>query len=290
MKKISIFIGVCLIILVASCGNFTFIPEVKIDDPITEAIKSKLPREISGMVFVGANQQGYNEYQHEATSMVFVFIPGGTFKMGSNESEYEKPVHEVTVSDFLISKYETTQGVWQEIMCNNPSYFKKGDDYPVETVSWEDCYEFCKKTGLKLPTEAEWEYACRAGTTTKYYWGDEDDGDYLWNYKNSDNTTHTVGEKKPNGYGLYDMSGNVWEWCLDWYHRNYFEAIAEHKPNQDKITTRENPQGPFHGRYRVLRGGSWDYCRNNCRSACRAFDEPKYRSVCMGFRCAASIK
>ena len=301
LLKVNLYLVVCLILLVSSCGKSTFVPDLKTDNP---TVKSKLPREIKGMTFAGVNQQGYNEYLNEATGLVFVFIPGGTFKMGSNETEYEKPIHEVTVSDFLISKYETTQSLWQKIMGNTPSYFNKGGDYPVEQVSWEDCREFCKKMGLRLPTEAEWEYACRAGTTTKFYWGDIEDGDYMWYYKNSGIITHPIGEKKPNGYGLYDMSGNVWEWCSDWYHINYYaptelpsrgspardEATSESQPNQDKITPRNNPQGPASGRYKVLRGGSWDFCRNERRSACRGYDEPKYRSVCMGFRCAASVK
>ncbi|MEK7450052.1 MAG: formylglycine-generating enzyme family protein [Planctomycetota bacterium] len=155
--------------------------------------------------------------------------------MGSNDGENdEKPIHEVALNSFLISKYEVTQGQWQKIMNNNPSNFK-GDNNPVEQVSWDDCQEFCKrsetesasggKTGLRLPTEAEWEYAARAGTTTKYYWGDSINDDYLWD--NSNLGTHPVGQKKPNGFGLYDMLGNVWEWCQDWYGAIYYQTSSK---------------------------------------------------------------
>ncbi|MDI6788565.1 MAG: SUMF1/EgtB/PvdO family nonheme iron enzyme, partial [Planctomycetota bacterium] len=210
----------------------------------------------AGFVEIGANQQGYQEYRHEPTGMVFVLIPGGTFRMGSNDGhDDEKPIHEVTVSNFLIGKYEVTQGVWQKIMGNNPSHFK-GDNHPVEQVSWNDCQEFCRKAGLQLPTEAEWEYVCRAGTNTKYYWGNESNSNYMWYDKNSNSTTHPVGQKKPNAFGLYDIIGNVWEWCQDWYDANYY-----------KNSPKDNPTGPSSGEYRVLRGGSWNNNANNCRTA-----------------------
>ncbi len=235
-------------------------------------------KEIKGMTFIDNNQQGYKEYRHEATGMVFVLVPAGTFRMGSNDGEAdEKPVHEIRVDSFLISKYETTQGVWQKIMNNNPSNFKKGDNYPVELVSWDDCQEFCRKTGLRLPTEAEWEYACRTGTNTRFYWGDQENGDYMWYNNNSGGTTHPVGQKKPNGFGLYDMSGNVWEWCSDWYGDTYYQS--SHK---------DNPKGAASGQGRVLRGGSWNFSANHCRSASRLRYEPANRSGVIGVRCVLS--
>jgi len=242
-----------------------------------------------GFVEIGINPQGYKEYRHEQTGMVFVLIPAGTFQMGSNDYDDEKPVHGVTLNSFLISKYETTQGVWQKIMGNNPSNFKKGNDHPVEQVSWDDCQEFCKKlnemksasggTGLRLPTEAEWEYAARAGTNTKYYWGDKEDGDYMWFDEKWEGGHHPVGEKKPNGFGLYDMSGNVWEWCSDWYDEKYYQN-----------SPKNNPSGPASGQFRVLRGGAWGSNAHICHSADRYFGEPSLRHFVIGFRCVASVK
>jgi formylglycine-generating enzyme required for sulfatase activity len=235
------------------------------------------PPSSEGFIALGKNQQGYEEYRHEATGMVFVLIPAGTFKIGSNDGEAnEKPVHEVTVNSFLISKYETTQGAWQKIMSSNPSNFTKGNDYPVEQVSWDNCQEFCKKAGLRLPTEAEWEYVCRAGTNTKYYWGDKEDGDYMWFGEKWEGGHHQVGQKKPNGFGLYDMSGNVWEWCSDWYDGNYYQN-----------SPKDNPKGPASGQYRVLRGGSWYNGADGCRSASRHWHEPANRFYFLGMRCVA---
>ena len=248
-----------------------------------------VPPAPAGFVGIGKNTQGYEEYRHEVTGMVFVLIPGGQFQMGSNDADNEKPVHEVNVNSFLVSKYETTQGVWQKIMNNNPSKFNKGDNYPVEQVSWDDCQEFCKKlnemksasggTGLRLPTEAEWEYAGRAGTNTKYYWGDKEDEDYMWYGEKWEGGHHPVGEKKPNGFGLYDMSGNVWEWCSDWYDENYY-----------KNSPKDNPQGPANGQFRVLRGGSWNVIAHDCRSAGRFRGVPALRFNIIGFRCVHDFK
>ena len=201
------------------------------------------------------------EYRHDRTGMEFVLIPGGSFIREGNR---------VTLSSFLMAKYEVTQEVWQGVMGNNPSSFK-GGKLPVEDVSWTDSKSFCDKLGLRLPTEAEWEYACRAGTTSDYYCGNLMDGNYAWYSNNSNNKTHEVGQKYPNAFGLYDMMGNVWEWCADWY-GTY--------PNS--ATT--NPQGASSGRFRVYRGGSWDYNAWNCRSANRGYYSPDLRFSNVGFR------
>jgi formylglycine-generating enzyme required for sulfatase activity len=192
----------------------------------------------------------------------------------------EKPAHEVTVSKpFYMGKYEVTQEQYETIIGNNPSCFK-GRDLPVEMVSWDDCQTFCQKvstlTGktVRLPTEAEWEYACRAGTTTRFYSGnDEKDlAEAAWYAINSGWKTYPVGQKKPNDFGLYDMHGNVWEWCQDWF--------GAYEPNA--VT---DPQGPASGFGRVLRGGSWyDDGATYCRSANRYGLTPDFQDLSDGFR------
>ncbi len=175
---------------------------------------------------LGKNAQGRPEYRHLETGIVFVALPRGTFDMGSPETESgrggnEGPVHKVRLSPFLIAKYEVSQAEWKKVMGDNPSAFKD-DTLPVEQVSWDDCQEFCTKTGLSLPTEAQWEYACRAGTSGPFA-GTGNLDDMGWHRKNSGGRrTHPVGEKKPNQFGLHDMHGNVSEWCEDWYQWDYY--------------------------------------------------------------------
>jgi len=221
-----------------------------------------------------------NNSSKEIGGIKFVFIPKGSFIMGSVDNEGESnehPQHKVNLDSYWMGIYEITQKQYQSLMDKNPSYFK-GENLPVEQVTWDDAVEFCNKFSdkykvkMRLPTEAEWEYACRAGTDTKYYWGNELNGDYCWYGVNSGEKTHAVGEKKPNRWGLYDMSGNVWEWCLDWYNDKYYI-----------ISSSDNPQGPNLGYYRVLRGGgrSREYCH---RSTCRSSDEPVSASDTNGFR------
>ncbi len=187
--------------------------------------------------------------------MDFVFIKGGTYTMGMPESPDrvyagETPQHSVTVSSFWMGKFEVTQKQFQEIMGYNPSRFI-GENNPVDSVNWYMAEDFCKKFSAKykvkarLPYEAEWEYAARGGTQTKYYWGDTLNPDYCWFSGNSGGTTHPVGEKKPNNYGLYDMSGNVYEWCIDWYLKEYYAQ----SPAVD-------PRGPEAGTQKFVRGGS----------------------------------
>jgi len=199
--------------------------------------------------------------------MDFVLIHAGSFMMGSEKGDSdEKPVHEVTITKpFYMGIYEVTQAQWKAVMGDNPSNFK-GDDLPVEPGPWEDCQRFVEKVKAKagagltcrLPTEAEWEYACRAGSKTQYCFGEEEGvlDEYAWYFSNSDFKTHPVGQKKPNAWGLYDMYGNVGEWCSDWY-GEYTASAAT------------GPTGPSSGDDRVLRGGSWACNATACRSAAR---------------------
>lgn len=204
------------------------------------------------------------------------FIMGATAEQGSDAFFDEKPPHQVTLSSYYIGKTEVTQELWQAVMGSNPSDFK-GDKKPVERVSWNDCQEFITKlnslTGQKfrLPTEAEWEYAARGGNNSKgyKYSGSNDIDDVAWHTENSNSTTHDVGQKVPNELGIYDMSGNVWEWCQDWYEE--YSSSAQ-----------TNPIGPNSGSSRVLRGGSWDDDASYCRSSCRIDCNPDSRNFYFG--------
>ena len=199
-----------------------------------------------------------------------VFIKGGCFQMGDSFGDGyagERPVHEVCVNDFYIGEAEVTQGEWKVFMAENPSVNKWGDNYPVDSVDWEDVKEFIKKMNVKtgksyrLPTEAEWEYAARSGGRKDKFAGTNDESvleEYAWYYKNSDNETHPVKQKKPNALGLYDMSGNVWEWASDLYDGSYYE-----------ISPKDNPKGPDNGMYHMLRGGSWYSEAKNVRTTDR---------------------
>ena len=216
--------------------------------------------------------------------MVFVkggmFTMGATSEQGSDADSDETPTHSVTLSDFYIGKYEVTQAQWRAVMGNNPSYFK-GDNLPVECVSWNDIQKFIKKlnaqTGknFRLPTEAEWEYAARGGNQSRgYKYSGSNDRNNAWYKDNSSSKTHPVGQKQPNELGIYDMSGNVWEWCQDWY-------------GSYSSSSQTNPTGPSSGSYRVLRGGSWysnaRYCRVSSRDGYRAdisINSYGFRLVC----------
>jgi formylglycine-generating enzyme required for sulfatase activity len=226
-----------------------------------------------------------------------VLIPAGDFLMGSPDSDKdamgdERPQHRVRITKpFYLGKYEVTQEQWEEVMGSNPSRFK-GPKNPVEQVSWEDCQVFLKKLSersrhphpgplpegegdFQLPTEAQWEYACRAGSVTRYCFGDDESllGEYAWYDGNSGSKTHPDGEKKPNAWGLYDMHGNVWEWCADWYDSGYYA-----NPRVD------DPTGPTSGSNRVLRGGSWFSPARLCRSALRYSLAPGLRLYSLGLR------
>jgi formylglycine-generating enzyme len=213
-----------------------------------------------------------------------VFVEGGTFQMGSNDYNDEKPIHPVTLSSFYIGKYEITQKQWRDVMGSDPPtlQFKGCNNCPVERVSWNDIQDFLQKlnaktTGKKyrLPTEAEWEYAARGGNQSKSYKysGSNTLGNVAWYGSNSDSKTHNVGTKQANELGIYDMSGNVWEWCSDWYAKDYYQ----NSPSR-------NPTGASSEVYRVIRGGSWYYSDTDCRVSYRFNNFPASRYYIVGFR------
>ena len=227
-------------------------------------------------------------YYRNPVGMEFVKVPAGEFRMGSDNGEsYEKPVHRVRIAKaFYIQAYEVTQRQWEQVMGNNPSNFK-GANRPVEQMSWDDAQAFIKKlcakenpadAGYRLPTEAEWEYACRAGSRTRFYSGDEDStlDRIAWYTSNSNRQTHEVGGKLPNAFGLYDMSGNVYEWCQDWYGYYAKSPLAAF--------------GPGSGSRRVVRGGSWVDSSGRCRSANRGGGVPGIGHSVLGFRLARTSK
>jgi len=243
---------------------------------------------------------GYGFGQAGAAPDGMVRINGGTFTMGSPANEPDRRdnevQHPVTVSSFYMGKYEVTQKEYQEVMGTNPSQFK-GDNLPVENVSWFDAVEYCNKrsqqegltpaytingtnvtwnrnaNGYRLPTEAEWEYTCRAGTTTAYNTGASITDNTGWYSANSGDTTHPVGQKPANAWGLYDMHGNVWKWCWDWF-GNYASGAQT------------DPVGASSGSDRVRRGGSWGNTAQYARSAYRNYNSPAFWSGYLGFRVA----
>ena len=215
-------------------------------------------------------------------SLDFCLIPSGSFSMGDKTNV---PVHWVNIShDFYLGKYPVTQAQWEAVMGSNPNHFD-GANRPVENVSWDDCQDFIthlNATGngrYRLPTEAEWEYACRASSTQAYCFGDSEAqlGEYVWSSTNSNNQTQPVGWKRQNIWGLHDMHGNVWEWCQDWY-GDYSAEVAT------------DPRGPEIGTSRIIRGGSWDNFPSNAKSAYRRWIAPSYRDNFIGFRVVAVIE
>jgi hypothetical protein len=221
-------------------------------------------------------------------TMDLVEIPAGTFIMGSPIGEGdddEDPEHSVTISKkFYMGKYEVTQDQWVALMGSNPSEYKISGNHPVEEVSWNDSQNFCNVLAAwigrvaRLPTEAEWEYACRAGSTTRYYFGDDFGippmlGDYAWYASNTGWETEEVGQLLPNDFGLYDMHGNVWEWCLDWHDDDYYS-----------VSSVTDPLGPDTGSYKVMRSGGWLSFAPVCRSANRGWFGPSSRADDVGLR------
>lgn len=232
----------------------------------TVSLSAELNKLINNMVYVSSG----------------TFTMGGTSEQGSDAYDDEKPTHNVTLSSYYICKYEVTQALWRAVMGSNPSYFK-GDNLPVECVSWNDCQTFINRlnsyTGrnFRLPTEAEWEFAARGGNYSRHYKysGSNYIGDVAWYDNNSGNRTHPVGTKQPNELGLYDMSGNVYEWCSDWY--GSYSSYSQ-----------SDPTGPNSGSSRVKRGGSWDDYARICRSSDRNDGTPGYSYSYLGLRLVLS--
>jgi formylglycine-generating enzyme required for sulfatase activity len=227
-------------------------------------------------------------YVDQNTGITFVWIPPGAFQMGSNKGQdWEKPIHVVTITrGFWLGKYPVTNADYKRFLQSNkgskkPEYWDdrrfNQPEQPVVGVSWDEAVAFCKWAGGRLPTEAEWEYACRAGTSTEYSFGNGENqiGDHGWFDGNSNGQTQPVGAKMPNPWGLCDMHGNVWEWCADWWDTGYYAK-----------SPREDPPGPNSGSYRVYRGGSWYYSAGHCRSAYRDRNSPGNRYIFLGFRLA----
>ena len=227
-------------------------------------------------------------FKIEGLEFTMKYVEGGTFMMGATPEQgddamdSEKPAHQVTLSDYFIGETPVTQALWRAVMGNNPSEFN-GDNNPVESVSWNDCQEFVKRLSqrlgynFRLPTEAEWEFAARGGRKSKGYKfsGSNDVDEVAWYGGNSGKMTHPVKGKKANELGLYDMSGNVFEMCNDWY--------GAYSGN-----SQTNPKGPSSGFNRVLRGGGWDDDARDCRVSFRDINDPSYRFNINGFRLALS--
>jgi len=242
-----------------------------------------LTRKDTGWVTPGVGQRTKTIDLGSGVTMEFVLIPAGWFNMGSVEGiDNAAPQHRVRITrPFYLGKHEVTQAQYQAVMGANPSFFK-GDNLPVDTVSWDDAQEFCKRLSQKegrtyrLPTEAEWEYAARGGSHghgTEYA-GSGNLDEVAWYDGNSGRKPHPVGQKKPNELGLYDMSGNVWEWCFDWVGSYASGSVTD-------------PVGPDSGSYRIIRGGGYLFVPSNCRVASRCSSgRPSIAKAFVGFRVA----
>jgi len=294
-KHISFFLVLTLLIIAFGCGKSKEPPPAGQEQAKTEetggdgqppAEDQNPPDESSGLsdAFAPFKSEGldeatglWKEIVHKKSGIRLRLIPAGEFDMGSTET-HETPVHHVKISKpFYLGKYEVTQIQWKTMMGDNPSNFK-GDSLPVEKVTWQDARDFCGRTGLRLPTEAEWEYACRAGNAAPWCFGDAESGlvDYAWYVKNANEKTHSSGQKRPNAWGLYDMHGNVSEWCEDLWHDTYDGA-----PTDGAAWTADGMQN-----YRVDRGSSWNYSARLARSAHRTKSNITKSDSNTGFRVA----
>lgn len=234
-------------------------------------------------------KSGPAEYIDPFTEMEFVMIAGGKFMMGDTFGEgleNETPVHEVELSDFYMAKYPVTQGQYMRLVGENPSKFQKGENYPVEQVSWKKVAFFIRKLKavndnafeFRLPTEAEWEYSARSGGRDEIYAGGREPAPVAWYEKNSKGSTHAVGYRRPNGLGLYDMSGNVWEWCQDNYREDAYQ-----------VHSKKNPVWIDNATDRVIRGGSWNLDVWSVRCARRMMFSPEFFAAGLGFRLVREV-
>jgi formylglycine-generating enzyme required for sulfatase activity len=266
---VTMFVGFAILALVPGCKRQT--PDEGISAPDNTPTAAETPSGIE-----------------------MVLLPAGRFTMG-DKNEIDAPPHEVALSAFHMDKYLVTQEQYRKIIGKSPARWK-GDQNPVEQVCWSDAANFCNArsrqeglepcydletsqcnfdaNGYRLPTEAEWEYACRAGTQTSYFFGNSPSklSDYAWFDKNSGGHPQPVGLKRPNPWGLYDICGDIWQWCNDFYQVDYYEQAPL-----------ENPRGPETGDTRVVRGGSWKFSDDNCRSGYRYNESPGRADVCFGY-------
>ena len=296
MRFLKLFTTCLFICFLCSCSEK---PANKADDSLHPSL-SELPEvieessQLPSQMVVPVKLSAKDQEKAANAPDGMVFIKGGCFVMGNDYTqEDEKPEHEVCLNDFYMDKFEVTQARWEKLMGFNPSKFI-GMDLPVEQVNYENVQKFIKKSegACRVPSEAEWEYAARGGADKRYFWGNMVNENYTWYEENSDQSTHPVGAKAPNQYGLYDMMGNVWEWVDDWYEPYY------------KIRTKDNPTGPQNGESKIVRGGSFTSSAGALRITNRVWLHPKnkvfpkvttYGQIInevynyIGFRCTKSI-
>ena len=266
-----------------------FVPTLYTEKVLTQQIvKQFLP----SFEYLGEHDYNCNgikrkvsEYKHTPTGIEFVLVQSGSFLMGNNQGEEdERPVHKVIIGPFLMSKYEITQEIWTKIMGTTPwkgqENTKEEKQCAAAYINWHDAQAFCKKTGLLLPTEAQWEYAYRAGRQTKFYWGEKMDDSYSWYvataWEKGERYAHPVGLKQPNAFGLYDMSGNVYEWCRD----NYGDYPKEEQVNP--VCVNDIPR-------RNLRGGGFLNTTESCSGTDRDDASPEFVHSSVGFRVCAEL-
>lgn len=293
MSKNFKFIPSYLLIILVMAFPGSDLGHAKANEASSPTANPKLEEQAAG---ISAEQEKFLRKFEDKPPQGMVLIPAGVFMMGSNDGDTdEKPVHEVALGPFFMDQCEVMQKDFEKVMGFNPSIFIsgtftggylmpgesgeeparfKGHNRPVERVTWHDAAEYCETVNKRLPTEAEWEYAARAESKTQFYWGDKSDVSFSWTAKNARSRSHLVGEKKPNAFNLYDMSGNVWEWVADWYEENSYSKKSE-----------ANPKGPATGVNKVMRGGSWYAHPNYSRSTYRAQNKPTIKYTDIGFRC-----
>lgn len=270
-----------VLIMAIAASIYSFQPPKKTSKKKQESIMSKTLTEIE---IDAENKDETDTVKRVLPKIEMVFVQGGKIKIGSIDGQAdERPVRTVEIKSFYIGKFEITQKQWKMVMQKNPSNFNNCDDCPVEKVCWKDANEFIKylnklsKKKFRLPTEAEWEFAAKGGIKSKdfVFSGSNNIEEVAWFRGNSQNKSHAVGSKKPNELDIYDMTGNVAEWCSDWYMEKYYSGAPS-----------ENPQGPQNGELKVLRGGSWRSNEAICKNTFRSAFKPNKAFAVYGFRVA----